>query len=172
MKHLYLIGGPMGVGKTALGQHLKHSLDNAIFLDGDWCWNADPFIVNDETIAMVTDNICYLLNCFLHSTVYENIVFCWVLHQQSIIDEILGRLDTENCDVRVISFLASEETLRQRILCDIQAGTRSLDVVQRSLDRLPLYQTIQSYKIQTDVLSVEQIAEIVIGLSGKIDAIN
>ncbi len=45
MKHLYLIGGTMGVGKTTVCQALNKELHNSVFLDGDWCWNADPFQV-------------------------------------------------------------------------------------------------------------------------------
>ncbi|MBQ0125795.1 MAG: AAA family ATPase, partial [Clostridiales bacterium] len=40
MKTLYLIGGTMGVGKTTVCQQLKKELDKAVFLDGDWCWDA------------------------------------------------------------------------------------------------------------------------------------
>lgn len=43
MKHLYLIGGPMGVGKTAACRALQSRLDRSVFLDGDWCWDMGPF---------------------------------------------------------------------------------------------------------------------------------
>ena len=49
MKKLYIIGGTMGVGKTTVGQQLKKDLPNSVFLDGDWCWDADPFQVTEET---------------------------------------------------------------------------------------------------------------------------
>ena len=52
MKTLYLIGGTMGVGKTTVSQQLKKALPNSIFLDGDWCWDADPFQVTEETKAI------------------------------------------------------------------------------------------------------------------------
>ena len=79
MKTLYLVGGPMGVGKTSVCQLLKRRLDRCAFLDGDWCWDMDPFVVNDETKEMVLDNICFVLDRFLHCTEFENVVFCWVL---------------------------------------------------------------------------------------------
>ena len=94
MKKLYLIGGTMGVGKTTVCQQLKRLLPDSVFLDGDWCWDADPFQVTEETMAMVNDNICYLLNNFLRCSAYENVIFCWVMHQQAIIDGVLSRLDT------------------------------------------------------------------------------
>lgn len=64
MKKLYLIGGTMGVGKTAVCQELKFKLNNSVFLDGDWCWDAHPFQVTEETKNMVMENICFLLNQF------------------------------------------------------------------------------------------------------------
>ena len=81
MKTLYMIGGTMGVGKTTVCQQLKQDLPNSVFLDGDWCWDASPFQVTDETKAMVTNNICYVLNNFLKCSAYENIIFCWVMHE-------------------------------------------------------------------------------------------
>ena len=35
-KTVYMIGGPMGAGKTTVSQLLKKQLDHAVFLDGDW----------------------------------------------------------------------------------------------------------------------------------------
>ena len=61
MKTLYLIGGTMGVGKTAVSQRMNELLVSSVFLDGDWCWNANPFQVTDETKNMVMDNICHFL---------------------------------------------------------------------------------------------------------------
>ena len=49
MKTLYMIGGTMGVGKTTVCQQLKQDLQNSVFIDGDWCWDASPFQVTDET---------------------------------------------------------------------------------------------------------------------------
>ena len=70
MKKLYLIGGTMGIGKTTVCQWLKLKLNNSVFLDGDWCWDANPFRVTEETKQMVMQNICFLLNQFIHCSVY------------------------------------------------------------------------------------------------------
>ena len=86
MKKLILIGGTMGVGKTATSSLLKQKLNQSVFLDGDWCWDMHPFVVNIETKAMVMNNIVYQLNQFISCSEIENIIFCWVMHEQSIID--------------------------------------------------------------------------------------
>lgn len=149
MKNLYIIGGPMGVGKTTVCQMLKRQLENAVFLDGDWCWDADPFQVNDETKNMVENNICYLLNNFIHCSSYENVIFCWVMHEQSIINQIIKNLDTEECNIKTVSLLCSEDNLRVRLLSDVKHGIRNADIIERSIARLPLYSRLDTIKIDT-----------------------
>lgn len=162
MKQLYLIGGTMGVGKTTVCQRLKQLLPNSVFLDGDWCWDADPFQVTDETKEMVIDNICYLINNFIRCSVYDNIIFCWVMHEQSIIDTICNKLNFENCNVKIISLLADEKNLKNRIENDVVAGIRSIDVLNRSIARIPLYEKLNTIKINTNDKSVQQIADEVV----------
>ena len=43
----------MGAGKTTVCQELKKLLPPCAFLDGDWCWDMEPFLVTEETKAMV-----------------------------------------------------------------------------------------------------------------------
>ena len=157
MKTLYLIGGTMGVGKTTVSRQLKQDLPNSIFLDGDWCWDASPFQVTEETKAMVTDNICYLLNNFLHCSAYENVIFCWVMHQQAIIDSIVEKLDTQNCDVKCISLIADESNLRKRLTKDVEKAIRAEDVIERSVERIPMYLTLNTIKIDTSEKTVAMI---------------
>lgn len=164
MKTLYLIGGTMGVGKTTVCQQLKQDLPNSVFLDGDWCWDASPFQVTEETKAMVTDNICYLLNNFLHCSAYENVIFCWVMHRQSIIDSIVETLDTESCDIKCISLIANENSLRERLVADVKSGIRTEDVIDRSVARISLYQTLDTIKIDTSNKTVQTIVDEIIQL--------
>lgn len=158
MKRLYVIGGTMGVGKTSVCRQLKQDLPNCVFLDGDWCWDASPFQVTGETKTMVLDNICHVLNNFLHCSAYESILFCWVLHQQSILDAILKNLDLQNCRVTAISLTADEKTLRERLERDVQKGLRTPDVIGRSLERLPLYDSLDTIKIDTTGKSIPMVA--------------
>ena len=158
MKNLYMIGGTMGIGKTTVCQQLKQDLLNSVFLDGDWCWDASPFQVTDETKAMVINNICYLLNNFLKCSAYENIIFCWVMHEQSIINSILEKLDTQNCEVKCISLVADEKTLRERLEKDVERGIRSEDIIERSIVRIPMYQALNTIKIDTNTKTVAMIA--------------
>lgn len=158
MKTLYLIGGTMGVGKSTVCRILKRRLPNSVFLDGDWCWDAHPFQVTEETKRMVTENICFLLNQFLNCTAYENVIFCWVMHEQSIIDNILENISYKECNVRNISLVCDEETLKERLMKDIDNGIRSEDAVRKSIVRIPLYGGLDTEKIDTKGKSAEDVA--------------
>ena len=167
MKKLYLIGGTMGVGKTTVCQILKRKLDRSVFLDGDWCWDAHPFLVNPETQEMVMDNICHVLNNFLHCQAYEHVIFCWVMHEQAIIDEILGSLDLNGCQVHLFSLICSPKELAGRLEKDIEQGFRDEDVVNRSLARLPFYEKLNTIKIDTTGCSPKMVAERITKASGR-----
>lgn len=155
----------MGVGKTTVCQHLKNQLQNSVFLDGDWCWDMNPFQVTEETREMVMDNICHLLNNFLHCSAYDAVIFCWVMHEQPILDTILSRLDTANCDVKAISLITDETNLKKRLTLDIANGIRTPDILERSVQRIPLYQALNTIKIDTSGKTVQQICDEIKDLS-------
>lgn len=127
MKNLIFINGTMGVGKTTTCNELQKILSPSIFLDGDWCWNMNPFIVTDATKKMVTDNICHLLNNFLSCTEFQNIIFCWVMHEQAIIDDILKDLNLINVHYYLFTLTISEQSLQKHLADDISAGIRTDD---------------------------------------------
>ncbi|OIL34974.1 hypothetical protein ATW97_06470 [Oenococcus oeni] len=146
-KRLIFIGGPMGVGKTTLGQYLvEHTLDNAVFLDGDWCWYMNPWNFNDENKKMVVKNIQYLLNSFIANSQLENIVFVWVMHQQKIIDEILRGLKGDY-DFYSFSLRPSVSELRKRFIKDIRSGIREEKDLSEAVARIPMYKSVHSFKI-------------------------
>jgi broad-specificity NMP kinase len=162
MKNIFLIGGTMGVGKTTTCQIIKNKLNNSVFLDGDWCWDMHPFQVTEETKQMVLENICFLLNNFIKCSAYENIVFCWVMHEQAIIDYIVSRLDTANCKVHSISLVCSEQALHARLRKDVDAGIRTEDVIRRSIERIPLYKKLNTDKVDVSEINPEQAADFII----------
>lgn len=164
MKRLYMIGGTMGIGKTATCQILKQKMNNSVFLDGDWCWDMHPFQVIPETKKMVLENIGFLLNNFIQCSAYENIIFCWVMHEQGIVNDILSQLDIDDCQIHTISLVCNREALQKRLRKDIDMGIRTEDVISRGLERLQMYEQLVTVKIDVSDLSPEQVAELIAGL--------
>lgn len=166
MKHLYLIGGPMGVGKTAACQELRLLLHRSCFLDGDWCWAMHPFSVTEETKAMVMDNIAHLLSNFLRCGEIDHVILGWVMHEQAIIDDLLARLPLVHCEVIPVSLVCDAATLTGRLQKDIDAGLREPDVIPRSLSRLACYGALHTRKIDTTHMTSREAAQAIRALAG------
>ena len=133
---LYLVGGPMGVGKTTLCRLLERRLPACAFLDGDWCWEMDPFVVNEETRRLVLDNIVYLLNSFLHCSVYENVVFGWVLFRVANLGpalQYIKRMLTPWNDTS--GAMALQELMSNRCMAAVIAGVLGMGLVQAALKK-------------------------------------
>ncbi|WP_027129149.1 AAA family ATPase [Fusobacterium perfoetens] len=161
MKKLYIIKGTMGIGKTTVSKLLKNSLDRSVFLDGDWCWDMSPFIVNEETKKMVIDNIIYLLNNFLKCSEYKNIIFCWVLNLKEVEKEILSRLNLEKVEVFSISLVCNEIELEKRLKKDIELGLRKEEIILKSKERLKDYKNHEGIKIEVSNLTPVEIVNII-----------
>lgn len=150
MKTLFFISGTMGVGKTTVSLILKDKLNKSVFLDGDSCWIYQKDKITEDVKKEVITTIVNKLNEYLACPQYENIIFCWVMHEQSIICQILSKLKLVNCSLINVSLICNNETLIQRLTQDISAGLRDKDIIQRSLDRLPLYTKLETIKINTN----------------------
>ena len=79
-KQLILVGGAMGVGKSAVCRELLRQLTPGVWLDGDWCWNMNPFVVSEENKRMVLSNITHLLRAYLNNSSYRYVLFLSLIH--------------------------------------------------------------------------------------------
>lgn len=118
-------------------------------------WNMDPFVVNQDTKNMVLDNITHCLNNFIHTPGIENIIFCWVMHKQTIIDDILQKTDTKDVEIHLISLVYDKEELIKRMLID----RRNNQTIQKSLEYLDLYKNLNTKKIDVTALNVQSTAD-------------
>ena len=91
-KQLILVGGALGVGKSAVCRELLRQLTPGVWLDGDWCWNMNPFVVSEENKRMVLSNTTHLLRAYLNNSSYRYVLFCWVMDQPLLFEAVLGPL--------------------------------------------------------------------------------
>ena len=166
MKKLIIINGTMGVGKSAVCNVLLHTLKPSVYLDGDWCWNMNPFVVSEENKKMVIDNITYLLKSYLNNLGFDYIIFCWVIHQEDIFRQLLEPL--KDCDFQLykISLICSETALRSRLEIDVQKGIRKVEVIGRSIQKLELYNNMSTLRIDVSDIGPEQTAIEIIKIIG------
>lgn len=158
MKKLILIGGAMGAGKTTVCQKLKPLLAPSAFLDGDWCWDMEPFRVTDAAKAMVMDNIAAVLSNLLRCPDFESVLFCWVLPEREIAEALLARLPLEGVRVHRFTLTLTEEALVARLRGDITRGLRGEDIIPSALDRLKRCSAAGGELLDTTRLSPDEVA--------------
>jgi adenylate kinase family enzyme len=154
-KKLVIINGTMGVGKTTVCKELYQKLEKAVWLDGDWCWMMHPWDFREENKTMVIDNITYQLRNFLKNNSFDYIIFSWVIHQESIFDLILNRLQGLEFETYKITITCSEGALRSRMLKD----DRDDYGIEESIRRLRLYQSMNTIKVDTTAMTVSEATE-------------
>ena len=114
-KQLILVGGAMGVGKSAVCRELLRQLTPGVWLDGDWCWNMNPFVVSEENKRMVLSNITHLLRAYLNNSSYRYVLFCWVMDQPLLFEAVLGPLRDIPFTLHSFSLVCTEQALRERL---------------------------------------------------------
>ncbi|SHK77170.1 shikimate kinase [Clostridium cavendishii DSM 21758] len=159
MKKLIIINGVMGVGKTTISKDLYKNLENSFWLDGDNVWLMNPFVVNEENKKMVIDNISFILNNFLKNSSTDYVVFNWVIHSENIMKDILQNIKCINFKLYKITLMCSKETLINRIENDINEGLRDEDNIRRSLEKLAMYENMDTIKIDTTNKDIDTIVE-------------
>jgi len=164
MKTLYLIGGPMGVGKTTICKEIIKTLPNSIILGGDECWNANRDFANPNAQKEVLKEIVKRLNNLINENKYQNIFFTWVMHKEEIINAITNNLNKDNLRIIKISLICDENTLINRLNKDILKNLREKHVVERSLERLTHYKDLKTIKIDTTNKTIEEVKEEIIRL--------
>lgn len=159
MKKLIFISGTMGVGKSTVSERLYRELDDAVYLDGDWCWKMHPFVVSEENKRMVLENIAFLLRQFLENPSFQYVVFCWVMQEEAIAKELLRRL--EGCAYELYRFklVCNPDALRARLQSDVDVGLREAGVIERSVARLPLYEAVGGVPLDVGEMTVEETVE-------------
>ena len=61
--------------------------------------------------------------------------------------------------MKCLSLIADEDNLRKRLTADVACGIRTVDVIERSLERIGLYRELDTIKIDTSGKTVAEIVE-------------
>ena len=91
------------------------------------------------------------------------------MHEQSIIDVLLSHLDLKDVKVISISLVCQKEALEKRIQKDINQGIRKPDVLARSVERLEMYQKLNTYKIDVSNKTIEEVVKEIIKVGDEND---
>jgi len=160
MKKLIIINGAPGVGKTTTCMELREILPKNVFLDGDWCWYSNPFVLTDETKKLFETNLSFLLNSFIACSEFENIILSICTRHKHLIQQRINNLDMTNTVANQFILYCQKNTRMQRINDDMSMRKRRADIFEN-----PKWETafdhIQTQKIDTTNLTARQVAKII-----------
>lgn len=157
MKHLIVINGTMGVGKSTTARALCDLLQPSFFLDGDWCWSMSPFSPTEADKRMVLDNITHLLRSFLSSD-RPYVIFCWVLHEDATWNSIATELEGWEFETHRFTLTATPEALSERLMPDVAVGIRDAGVIDRSIARLPQFSGLATRRLDVSQIGANEAA--------------
>ena len=155
-KKLVIVNGALGVRKTTTCRELQRLLDRSVWLDGDWCWMANPWIVTEETKRMAEGNMVFLLDRFLNCSEYKYVLFSWIFRSDEVFNHILDSLHTIDFVLQKFTLTCDENVFRDRL----KAAGREKEKIAGCLESLRLCETTDSVKIDTTQKSIETVARI------------
>lgn len=155
-KKLVIVNGALGVDKTTTCRELQRLLDRSVWLDGDWCWMANPWIVTEETKRMAEGNMVFLLDRFLNCSEYKYVLFSWIFRSDEVFNHILDSLHTTDFVLQKFTLTCDENVFRDRL----KAAGREKEKIAGCLESLRLCETTDSVKIDTTQKSIETVARI------------
>ena len=131
---LIFINGAPGTGKSAVSRALQKMLPDCALLDGDDVWNLRPFRVTEKSKELAFANMSAVLKNYLASGLARNVVFCWVMHERRIAEELLRRIGHTG-GFSLFTLTCEEEVLKRRILEGERSGARRKGGLALALER-------------------------------------
>jgi energy-coupling factor transporter ATP-binding protein EcfA2 len=160
MGTLLLIHGPNGVGKSTVCRAVHQLLPHSAWLESEWCRMTNPFIWNEDIIALAKHNISQMLRGYLTCHYLDYVIFPYGFHwpRRQIWDTVLSNLADIPYLLAPITLTCGEEEHIARMTHDGRDPAR----IERALATRYLYDTLPYPKIDTTFKTVSQIAERVI----------
>lgn len=152
-KKLVIVNGPPGIGKTSTCRELQQLLQRSVWLDGDWCWMSNPWIVTEETKRMAESNMSFLLNSFLNCSEYEFILYSWIFRRDEIFSLILKNLIPNDFKLYKFTLTCDPDVFLKRL-----EGKREEGKIPMCIESLHQCESTESEKIDTTHRSVKEVA--------------
>ena len=162
MKSLIILNGPMGAGKSTVGQLMFERINQSAFIDGDWCLNLHPFIGNAETRTMAVRNILSLVHNYYDCTACDTIILVWLIDRMEVYHRIIEGLEELDLEIKTYTLICSESALIKRWKLDTDCKWRTDHWLQQSLKSLPFFRQFPSRQIETDNLRADKVTDLII----------
>ena len=153
MSKLVLIGGPPGVGKTSVLEHLPGLFDQLAILDADDVWRVQPGFPNEVHRNYSDENVISVLRGYLDAG-FPLVFLSWVLANPIKLERILAGLRGHYDSSLVVYLVASRECLQERAREKYERGLAR----EYQLAKLEQIEALPHPKIDTTGLTPEAAA--------------
>ena len=157
-----IINGPMGVGKTTVGQYIAEKFPGTAFIDGDWCLDIHPFVGNCETKAMAVDNILHMMGNYSRCSACKMVVLVWLMDDAWVRDAIFDGVRSLGLELNAVTLMCGEDELVHRWKNDKTCPWRTDEWLAVSKKSLSGFARLDNC-LDTTGLTVAQVAERIMG---------
>lgn len=156
MKKLAMIGGPAGVGKTAVCKKLFGEISGCAWLDADWCWMVNPYPgKTDAQKGYAQGTFGRILDGYLQDDNTKIILFCWLMFADFMFELVTDPITVPGYElVKIVLTCDDDAAYLERMQRD---GRRQEQICGR--DTMEKYHSMDATVIDTSRLTIEETAE-------------
>jgi thymidylate kinase len=160
MNTFIFIHGPNGVGKSSVCNALHRRLQPSARLESEWCRMTNPFVLNEESIALTIANMTQMLRNYLSCPWLDYVIMSYGFHgaRQQI-------WETVQANLQAIPYTYVPITLT----CDAKENIRRMshdgrdqERIQRAIAVRGIYEALPYPRIDSTSLTIDQTADRVI----------
>ena len=148
---LVLLGGPTGVGKSTVLEHLVRLIPDAAVVDADDVWRVGDDLATPENREHAIANPVSVIRGYIDAGAHV-LVLAWVFARRELYGPVIEALANHVDEIRQVYLVASEQTLAERL-----AG-RGDEKLEYSLSRLRLINELPFDKLDTDDMTPQEVA--------------
>ncbi len=155
-----ILNGPMGVGKTTVGNLIADKYKGTAYIDGDWCMDLHPFVGNSETRAMAVDNILHMIRNYRDLSSCNMVVLSWLIDLDDVMNKLTQGIHDLDMEPLVFTLVCSREQLIKQWKEDKTCPWRTEEWLSVSLDSLESFKAKDNV-IDTTCLNSKEVADLI-----------
>ncbi len=165
MKNLLFLCGPNGIGKTTISKEIVRILPNSAYVDSDWCRIMNPFVLNDDTIPVISNNISSMILSYFNCPIVETVIFSYGFHgrRKEVFENVVRK--SAEFPYNFIPYLlwcGEEENIKR-----MKIDGRSAEQIERTINQSrKSFDGVTYEKMDITDMSVNQAANAIITAAG------
>ncbi|MEY8352402.1 hypothetical protein AALB39_03500 [Lachnospiraceae bacterium 54-53] len=161
MKNLLFVCGANGIGKTSICKEIVKQTPNSAYVDSDPCRMMNPFVLSDETIPTIVNNISSLILNYMDCSIIKTVVFSYGFHgrRKEVFEMIMKNMtEIEHRFIPFVLWCGEDENIRR-----MNEDHRSIERIERSIrNSREVYHNVHYPVINITNLSVLEVSKIII----------